>query len=94
MGKYGSIVIYDPEGVPKGFAEDMPIFVLLGQDELAGPPIDAYADTLAAKAREFEDEGDPDAAARFYGYAEDVRGFAANLRAWQAANLDKVKLPD
>ncbi len=93
-GKYSYITIHDPEGNPKEWPEGMPIFVLLGQDALAHFGVDGYAAALEAHAEALERDGEGERAARFLAYAVDVRGFAARLREWQAANRELVKLPD
>jgi hypothetical protein len=78
--KYGKVVIYDENGVQRGFAEDMPFFVILGQDALGGAAIAAYAMAL-------RDEGFPKLAA-------DARAFLLRFQTWQIEHADQVKLPD
>lgn len=78
--KYGKVVIYDSEGVQKGFAEDMPFFVVLGQDVFGGVAIAAYAEAL-------EDEGLKKEAAA-------ARAFLLRYQTWQIDHPDQVKKPD
>jgi hypothetical protein len=92
--KYGSVVIYDGEGVAKAYAEDMPIFVLLGQDKYAPGGLVGYAEALEAAADDADYMGDTDLANDLYDQAKEVNAFLTTLKDWQAANPDRVKTPD
>lgn len=92
--KYGSVVVYDHEGVQREYAEGMPFFVLLGQDKLVPGTIDDYAVRADNAALDAEREGDEDLAATLRGRAESARRYAVATLRWQIEHPDQVKFPD
>jgi hypothetical protein len=76
---------------------DEPYFWFRGQDALAPPALQAYANACRAAATALADVGGDDAEERareLRTFAADVDHVAAEMVAWQSAHPELTKLPD
>lgn len=92
--KYGAVIVYDHNGVPRSYVEGMPFFLMLGQDEFVPGAIEDYAARVDRGADAAEAEGDDARAAHLRGQAEAARAKALRIGGWQIENPELTKLPD
>lgn len=75
------------------FPSEEPYFLIRGKDVLAPAAVESYANLLRAAAAGAVEapSGHQD---ELISMAQDVSNLAAEIIAWQAANPDRVQLPD
>lgn len=78
-GKYGHVTFEHAPHTP--IPDDEPVFILRAQDEVAPDAVEDYAYTS-------RDRGSPES------HVNAVLAAAADMRAWQLNNSDRVKVPD